>query len=174
MQVFSLGIFQLDTRGYFFSVRRISHWNNLPMRRSRGSLSSHTLRLICKELGCLVPQGLGQLIPEAASPLLFLHSPSLTTASREAAWAGAERSSIVAGWRARAVPDTSWPELQACWVFRTDSKNLSRPRESCEGSQVALLCPKHMGCAVLSLEQLPVHAAPVGDAHRRSRGITPF
>lgn len=67
---------------------------------------------------------------------------------------------------------------QSCWhvgVLGQKTKTSHFLENFFKGSQVTLVCPKHVGfCFCTSLEQLPIHAAPVGDAHRRSRGIAPF
>lgn len=71
----------------------------------------------------------------------------------------------------REAEDSCNSELHAGFLGQTTKT--SRFLE--KGSQVTLVCPKLTGlCFGTSLEQLPIHAAPVGAAHRRSRGIPPF
>lgn len=52
---FSLVIFQLDTRGSFFSVRRISHWNYLP-REAEDSSTLDTFKINLKGPGLSCPR----------------------------------------------------------------------------------------------------------------------
>jgi len=74
--------FQLDTKGKFFTMRIISHWNNLP-REVVGSptldtfkiqldrVLSHLVRL------CFCQERLAQMIPEVPSNLVFYDSFAL-------------------------------------------------------------------------------------------------